>query len=152
MIREATAADLPELGRMFDSYRKVHGARSRVSACAEFLAERLEHPDSKTFLACLDDRAVGFIQLHARYASLRLKRNWILADLFVLPRYRRQGFARQLVMHALAFAEESGSDAVHVTTNEGNEAAVALYRSFGFERVEGTLIFSVSLTGTAELT
>src|SRR5580658_4791827 len=83
MIREATAADLPELGRMFDSYRKVHGARSRVSACAEFLAERLEHPDSKTFLACLDDRAVGFIQLHARYASLRLKRNWILADLFV---------------------------------------------------------------------
>jgi len=147
MIRESTAADLDDLTVMFDSYRVFHGAQSNIEGCAKFLASRLGHGDSKIFLACVDGHPVGFAQLYSRYASLKLMRNWLLADLFILPGHRRQGLARKLVMHSLAFAHESGADALHASTDESNDAALALYRSCGFELVGGTVILFASIKG-----
>ncbi|MHB8638026.1 MAG: GNAT family N-acetyltransferase [Fimbriimonadaceae bacterium] len=142
MVREATPADLKDLAALFDSYRMFHGAKSSIEGCNTFLASSLDDADSKIFLASLEGHSIGFALLRARYAALKLMRTWLLADLFVVARCRRQGFARELVLHALAFAEESGSDVLHVTTDERNGAALALYRSLGFEIAGGTVILS----------
>ena len=51
---------------------------------------------------------------------------------YVLPRHRRQGVARRLVVEALRWARERGLKRVSVGTGARNRPIHRLYRSLGF--------------------
>nr|WP_236628254.1 MULTISPECIES: GNAT family N-acetyltransferase [unclassified Sulfitobacter] len=55
----------------------------------------------------------------------------------VLPHQRRQGVAGWIMRRAAFWAAEQGAQDIAVLCVKENEAANALYRSMGFERVEG---------------
>ncbi len=61
---------------------------------------------------------------------------WMIANVAVLPNYRRRGIARRLMQAALAFVEERGAFAV-LQVEADNEAALDLYAGLGF-RVQRT--------------
>lgn len=56
-----------------------------------------------------------------------------IANLAVAPAYRRQGLARWLLSHALAYAAQAGAHSAALEVRAGNQAARALYASFGFQ-------------------
>lgn len=56
-----------------------------------------------------------------------------IANLAVAPGYRRQGFARWLLAHALAEAAQAGAHTAALEVRTSNQAAQALYASFGFQ-------------------
>lgn len=56
---------------------------------------------------------------------------WMIANVAVLPEYRRRGIARRLMQAALAFVEERGAFAV-LQVDADNEAARDLYAGLGF--------------------
>ena len=58
-----------------------------------------------------------------------------IANVAVLPAYRRQGIGRFLVQHALQEAKKRGVRSLSLEVRSSNFAAVDLYRSFGFEEV-----------------
>jgi|UniRef100_A0A7C3Z336 ribosomal-protein-alanine N-acetyltransferase len=66
---------------------------------------------------------------------------WLLADemhilnLAVHPDYRRRGISRALLTAALEQARTQGAEVVWLEVRPSNEAALALYRSFGFREV-----------------
>jgi ribosomal protein S18 acetylase RimI-like enzyme len=76
--------------------------------------------------------AAGVVQLRFRWSVWRASEDCLLEDLFVSAEARRGGLGRALVQAAIDRACERGSRRIELDTAERNEAAVALYRSFGF--------------------
>jgi len=76
--------------------------------------------------------AAGLVQLRYRWSVWRDAEDCELEDLFVSPDARRSGLGRALVAAAIDRARERGCGRIALDTAERNEAAVALYRSFGF--------------------
>jgi len=58
-----------------------------------------------------------------------------LLTIAVLPSFRQQGLARQLLEHTCARAKSQGAHRVHLEVSVSNTPAHALYRGFGFETV-----------------
>lgn len=61
-----------------------------------------------------------------------------LENLFVLPKHRRRGIARQLVVGAEAFAKKRGATAITLQVEAKNTPAIDLYRKCGFEEERGS--------------
>lgn len=60
-----------------------------------------------------------------------------LAELYVVPGRRGQGYGRELITEALRVARERGADYVFVVTSEEDTLAQRLYEAAGFRRTEG---------------
>ena len=104
--------------------------------------ERLiEDPATEYLLAAPAEGApaAGMVQLRYRWSVWRDADDCELEDLFVSPDARRAGLGRALVAAAIERVRERGARRIALDTAERNEAAVALYRSFGFsdEAYEG---------------
>jgi ribosomal protein S18 acetylase RimI-like enzyme len=76
--------------------------------------------------------AAGVVQLRFRWSVWRAADDCELEDLFVSPHVRRGGLGRALVEAAIARARARGCRRIKLDTAERNEAALPLYRSFGF--------------------
>jgi ribosomal protein S18 acetylase RimI-like enzyme len=99
----------------------------------EGFREQLSFPEpNAAFGAFVGSELVGSaaIAWTSKFASSRHKVT--LWGTFVSPRYRRRGFARALVVKAIAHAKENRVRRINLTVFVPNEPAVQLYRSLGF--------------------
>ena len=60
-----------------------------------------------------------------------------LAELYVVPDRRGQGFGRGLITEALQVARDQGADYAFLVTSEEDKLAQRLYEAAGFRRTEG---------------
>jgi ribosomal protein S18 acetylase RimI-like enzyme len=60
-----------------------------------------------------------------------------LAELYVVPSRRGQGYGRELITEALRVSRERGADYVFLVTSEDDRLAQRLYEAAGFRRTEG---------------
>lgn len=60
-----------------------------------------------------------------------------LAELYVVPDRRGQGFGRDLITEAMRVARERGADYAFLVTTEEDRLAQRLYEAAGFRRTEG---------------
>lgn len=79
-----------------------------------------------------DAPPAGVCQLRYRDGLWRAGVDCLLEDLFVEEHARGAGLGRALVEGAIAAARARGARRMELDTNERNEAAIALYESFGF--------------------
>ena len=93
-------ADIEAVAPLFDAYRVFYKQPSNLDASYSFLAERWKLRESVLYFACAFGTPVGFVHLFPSFASDRMARLWILNDLFVDPRNRRQAIARDLMQRA----------------------------------------------------
>lgn len=78
---------------------------------------------------------VAVMRLHPSVWSRGLEA--YLAELYVMPVRRGQGFGRELISEALRMARERGADYAFVITSEDDRRAQRLYEAAGFRRTEG---------------
>ena len=60
-----------------------------------------------------------------------------LAELYVVPSRRGQGYGRELITEAIRVAREQGADYAFLITSEEDRRAQRLYEAAGFRRTEG---------------
>ena len=60
-----------------------------------------------------------------------------LAELYVAPHRRGQGFGRDLITEAVRVGRERGADYMFLVTSESDLLAQRLYEAAGFRRTEG---------------
>jgi ribosomal protein S18 acetylase RimI-like enzyme len=60
-----------------------------------------------------------------------------LAELYVVPSQRGQGYGRELITEVIRAARERGADYAFVITSEEDRLAQRLYEAAGFRRTEG---------------
>lgn len=60
-----------------------------------------------------------------------------LAELYVVPSQRGQGYGRRLMSEAMRAARERGADYAFLVTSEDDRLAQRLYEAAGFRQTEG---------------
>lgn len=58
---------------------------------------------------------------------------WVLANVVVQQDHRRQGIAREMVRSCIEKTRQLGGEELVLQVNEGNKAALSLYRDLGFQ-------------------
>lgn len=133
-VRQALFADLEELSQLFDQYRVFHGNESDLSAARSFLQARFDHGESIVFMAHEGLAPLGFAQLYPSYSSTALARVFILNDLFVHERARRQGVASKLLAAVEGYARSLGAARLTLNVARDNVPGQELYEAQGWRR------------------
>lgn len=132
-IYQATIDDLEELTELFDGYRVFYEKESDKEGAYSFLKERIEKKESVIFITRNSyGKATGFTQLYPLFSSTRMKRGWLLNDLFVDPKYRAMGFSIALIERAKRHCKETGSVGMTLETAKDNYVGNRLYPKTGW--------------------
>ncbi len=133
IIRKATPEDLPRLAQLFDDFRMFYQKESDTQTAFLFLKERMQRSESEIFVAENESGLCGFTQLYPLFSSTRMKRLWLLNDLFVAPSYRGKGISKQLIDAAKNLCRQTNGCAVMLETAKSNSIGNKLYPQEGFE-------------------
>lgn len=134
MIIKATIIHIAELAVVFDAYHQFYDKPSDVSAAKDFLTNRIQNNESVIFCALNNENTiVGFVQLYPLFSSTRLKRFWILNDLFVTPEFRGKGYSKALIEEAKKLCYDTKACGMLLETSKTNLIGNQLYPSTGFE-------------------
>jgi|TARA_R110001599_G_scaffold1889_4_gene9672 GNAT superfamily N-acetyltransferase len=132
-IEKATLADLEELNELFDGYRVFYEKESDKPASKAFLKERIEQNESVIFISRNNDGiATGFVQLYPLFSSTRMKRFWLLNDLYVNQAYRGQGFSKALIERSKELCLETYACGMMLETAKDNHVGNQLYPATGW--------------------
>ncbi|BDD00970.1 GNAT family N-acetyltransferase [Persicobacter psychrovividus] len=133
IYRKATEKDLNKVAELFDSYRVFYRKESNLQGAKAFLKERIERNDAEIFVAEVDHKLVGFVQLYPLFSSTKMKKFWLLNDLFVHPNHRGKGISIGLIARAKKLVKETGACGMSLETDKSNLIGNSLYPKEGFE-------------------
>lgn len=134
-IRKAGLADLESLVSLFDAYRQFYRKPSDVDGVRNFLHNRIAREESVIYIAWNDmNIAMGFVQLYPSFSSVSMKRLWVLNDLYVDSKFRRQGVGQKLIVEARNLADQTGASALMLETEVTNTQAQNLYEKLNFKK------------------
>ena len=132
-IRKASIDDIQELATLFDAYRVFYEKTSDVEQAIIFLSERIQKNESVIFVAENEEKQLtGFVQLYPLFSSTRMKRYWLLNDLYVAPEQRSKGISVALIDAAKELCQTTGSCGMMLETAKSNVIGNNLYPKTGF--------------------
>lgn len=103
----------------------------------DHMYEAFDHPRARYFVAELDGRIVGGGGVNQlKYAGPELCE---LQKLYILPEVRGKGLGRTLMGLSLDAARECGYRQCYIETLTHLDPALALYKQYGFEKIEGPM-------------
>lgn len=142
-IRKATPEDLKFVVALFDQYRVFYENESDQENAEKFISERLQLNDSQIFVAETDNKdLVGFVQLYPLFSSTRMKRLWLLNDLFVDNAYRGKGISKQLIDVSKELCKQTNACGLLLETAKTNVIGNTLYPKVGFSLDENHNYYS----------
>ena len=132
--RKATSKDLGSLSELFDAYRMFYHKSTDLEGAKTFLKKRISNKDSEIFVAeTIENKLVGFVQLYPLFSSTRMKKFWLLNDLFVHPEFRGKGFSIELIKKAKTLVVETNACGMYLETDKTNLIGNNLYPKTGFK-------------------
>lgn len=133
-VREAKKSDLDQLSALFDGYRVFYRKDSDKEKAKEFLSERLQNNDSEIYVyESNEGKLAGFVQLYPLFSSTRMRKLWLLNDLFVSPDFRGQGVSVKLIERAKQLVADSSAFGMFLETEKTNLIGNNLYPRTGFK-------------------
>lgn len=133
-IRKANINDLDGLAILFDGYRVFYEKASDMAAAKFFLKERLDNMDAALFVAeDVSKQLVAFTQLYPLFSSTRMRKLWLLNDLFVDPAFRGKGISVALIEKAKELCRDTNACGMLLETAKSNTIGNNLYPKTGFE-------------------
>lgn len=132
-IRKANLEDLDATAELFDQYRVFYRQDSNLEKAKTFLKERMLNSESDIFLALVDNKAVGFVQLYKLFHYIKLEKQGLLSDLFVHPDFRGLGLSISLIDRSKKWCDETGACGLMLETEKTNDIGNRLYPKCGFE-------------------
>jgi GNAT superfamily N-acetyltransferase len=132
-IEQASVIHLNELATLFDQYRVFYKKSSDIEAAKQFLKERIEAKESVIFISFNDKNVItGFTQLYPLFSSTRMKKLWLLNDLFVDSAHRGNGISVALIEKAKELCRQTLACGLLLETAKANEIGNNLYPRTGF--------------------
>ncbi len=132
-IKKIGLAELEEVAILFNAYRVFYNKPSDIESGKAFLKERIQKEESIVYGAYEGDTMVGFTQLYPLFSSVRMKRLWLLNDLFVQPTARGKGISIKLIDAAKELCRQTDACSLCLETGQDNVVGNQLYPRTGFE-------------------
>ncbi|MHC3439305.1 N-acetyltransferase family protein [Natrialbaceae archaeon A-gly3] len=131
LVEPASTADLEGIAAMYDDYPGEHRSMGLPPVLTEQIRGWLEtlFEIGVNFIARDGNRVVG----HAAYAPADSDEPEFVV--YVDPDYHGRGIGTELTRHAIAYAAETGHDALTLDVDAANERAIHVYHKMGFETV-----------------
>ena len=140
--RVATQKDLDYLVELEGKEIKTHETIDKFYALnsnfqnsvKEYYKKSIESKESLFFLACADDKIIGFTfcRLEDWVPIFRYKLHLNIIDVYVEPSFRRIGVAQRMFAEIKRFAKKKGADFIVLSVDSENSAAKKLYAKNGF--------------------
>jgi len=138
-IRDANKNDLEQLTILFNQYRLFYRKTEDLEGAGKFLEERINQNDSEIFVAENESaELIGFVQLYPLFSSTRMKKYWLLNDLFVHENSRGLGASKLLIERSKQLVRDSAACGMYLETEKNNAIGNSLYPSAGFELYDGS--------------
>jgi len=120
VLRKMTFDDLEQVAAIDQlSFSLPWPARS-------FQFELTDNPASRCWVAELDGRVVGMVVAWLIVDEIHI------ATIAIHPDFRKQGLGEKLLSHTLQSAKTEGAVSSFLEVREGNDAAIKMYRKFGY--------------------
>ena len=137
-VRPATPADGPaflSLVRALADFEKLPGPTE--DAGARLLEDAFgERPRYRLFVAEVDGEVAAYAVTFETYSTFLAKPTFFLEDLFVHPRARRRGVARELMGFLVSEARRLGCGRFEWMVLDWNTDAQSFYDGLGAQRME----------------
>jgi [ribosomal protein S18]-alanine N-acetyltransferase len=91
-----------------------------------FQFELTDNPASRCWVADLDGLVIGMVVAWLIVDEIHI------ATIAIHPDFRKQGFGEKLLLHVLRSAKADGAVSSFLEVREGNDAAIKMYRKFGY--------------------
>ena len=101
----------------------------------DFFNNVIEDPDTHFFIAELENGDITGILTLIKYNTPTGTKFWI-EDVVVDESQRGKGYGRELMLHAMRFAESVGARKIDLTSRPYRSAANRLYQDLGFVKRE----------------
>ena len=133
-IEKASLTHLDDLSTLFDRYRVFYEKSTDFAGAKQFLEARIKANESIIFVSFDTSNCMtGFTQLYPLFSSTRMKRLWLLNDLFVDSAFRGKGFSIALIERAKEHCRNTGGCGLILETAKSNSIGNNLYPKVGFE-------------------
>lgn len=86
---------------------------------------------AESVVAEVEGKVVGFALYFYNFSTFLMKPGVYLEDLFVLPEYRRQGIATDLLKYLASHALSKGCGRLEWSVLDWNESAITFYKRIG---------------------
>jgi GNAT superfamily N-acetyltransferase len=133
MIRPATPADVPAIGRLIRGLAEYERLAHALTLDEDRLREHLfgARPFAEVLLAEEAGAVVGFALFFHNYSTFRAEPGIYLEDLFVEPAHRGKGHGKALMRALARLAVDRGCGRLDWLVLHWNEPALAFYRALG---------------------
>jgi len=102
--------------------------KSDLASSKKFLLERIQNKESEIFVAENNKNTlVGFVQLYPIFSSTKMKKLWLLNDVFVSENSRGQGISVLLINEAKKLCKETNACGLVLETAKSNDIGNKLY-------------------------
>ena len=131
---------LAEVARLLHDFNvEYHEPTLPPVELAARLAELIEGDHATVLLARAPETgvAIGVAVMRVQRSVWSRALEVYLAELYVVPSRRGQGYGRELITEAMRVAHERGADYAFLITSEDDRLAQRLYEGAGFRRTEG---------------
>ena len=132
-VWRAAPEEAPAVAALLAAFRDHLGYDQPTDASMLASVERIIGRDDSEYLLAGDDEPVGVVQVRYRWSVWWGAEDCWLEDLYVSDQARGRGVGRALTQAVIDRAAARGCRRVELDVNSENPAAMALYRSLGFD-------------------
>lgn len=144
IYRKATKADAESIALLAVKMWTSHNVKDLTD---EFTAA-IENDNSVVYLLTVDEVVVGFAQCGLRHDYVEGTSSspvGYLEGIFVEEKYRKQGYAKQLLNYCEQWAKEKGCTEFASDCELDNEISQKFHMSLGFEEANRIICFKKNL-------
>jgi GNAT superfamily N-acetyltransferase len=131
-LHHATENELPIILALIKELAEYEKLSHAVVVTEKTLRESLfERRAAEVVIAYAGEEPAGFAVYFRTFSTFLGVPGMYLEDLFVVPRFRRQGLGRTLLVHLAQIADERGYGRIEWSVLDWNELAIGFYKSLG---------------------
>jgi|SRR5215467_11919272 len=144
-LHHATENELPIILALIKDLAEYEKLGHEVVATEEILRVSLfERRAAEVVIAYADDEPAGFAVYFRTFSTFLGVPGMYLEDLYVIPRFRRQGLGRMLLVHLAKIARERGYGRVEWSVLDWNELAIGFYKGLGAKPMDEWTVFRLT--------
>ena len=151
-IASATERDLPLIFQLIKDLAEYEKLSHAVVATEDVLRDSLfRKRAAEVVIGYAGDEPAGFAIYFQTFSTFLGVPGMYLEDLFVIPRFRRYGLGRMLLMHLANVAVDRGYGRIDWNVLDWNAPAISFYKALGATPMDDWKLFRLTGASLARL-